>query len=130
MFKFKSTLIALAITFLMLAGFVKGSDAFEIEELSPLGGSYEEYDWSGTAYPYAYIKTSEPFALIEWYVDGSYVGYSDGDGVKTEAYIYNLSSYGLAGTLSGTTYTIKAKAWGLYDESALQYPVDEDSYTI
>ena len=32
MFKFKSTLIALTITFFMLAGFVNSSDAFEITD--------------------------------------------------------------------------------------------------
>ena len=60
MLNFKTFLIAIAITFLMLAGFVNSSDALQIEEVRPYYGSNELYDWGSSAYHYVYARTDTP----------------------------------------------------------------------
>ncbi len=45
MLNFKTFLIATAITFLALAGFINSSDALEIETMESDDGSYEDYNY-------------------------------------------------------------------------------------
>ena len=127
MLNFKTFLIALAITFLILTGFVNSSDAFEIEEMYPSGGGYEDY--RGYLYHTAYVKTSEPYTAVDWYItdvqsgeDWSYAETDMGDGVKTEAY-FSPNTSDFPGCFQGQIYTITAKAWGNASS-------DVDSYRV
>lgn len=104
---FRTNMIAAAIFSLFLLSFVGNSEAIEIETLVPYSGSYEEYDYG--YYHTAYIRTDEPFYDINWYLDGHYVGRTDGNNIKTEVY---FNFFGL-GSIKGKKYTIKATAWSM-----------------
>ena len=125
MFKFKSTLIALAITFLMLAGFVNSSDAIEIIELGPENNSYEAYDAGDGAYHRVYVETDMVFYEVNWYVDGKHSGWSDGSNVRDHTW-FTLSN--LTGNHNGTSYEIKAEVWSLDENGNTAF--DTDSYTL
>ena len=116
MLNFKTFLIAIAMIFLALAGFVNSSDALEIVEMYPSHGEYEDY--SGYLYHTAYVKTSEPYTAVDWYItdvqsgeNWSYAETDVGDGVKTEAY-FSPNPSDFPGCFQGQIYTITAKAWG------------------
>ena len=124
MLNFKTFLIATAMIFLALAGFVNSSDAFEIVEMYPRPGEYTE-EYRGYLNHTAYVKTSEPYYTVEWYVDDVYQNssYGDSNNPITEAY---FSPYWLEGSIDGTTYTIKAVAYSM-DANTL---INTDSYTL
>ena len=113
MFKFKSTLIALAILFIFISC-VGNSYAFEIVEMDPADGSSVEvyYDsWYDYLPHGASLSTDEPYYAVSWYVDGVYVGTNGGGNPEdTEAY---FGFYNLTGSSTGTTYTIRAEAWSI-----------------
>ncbi len=66
MLNFKTFLIAIAITFLALAGFINSSDAFEIETMESDDGSYEDYNYGYAQgiWHMAYVRTSEPYYTV------------------------------------------------------------------
>ena len=116
MLNFKTFLIATAMIFLALAGFINSSNALEIVEMYPSYGEYEDY--SGYLDHTAYVKTSEPYTAVDWYVTDVQSAEiwrwreSDvGDGVKTEAY-FSPNTSDFPGCFQGQIYTITAKAWG------------------
>ena len=80
---FKIIGIAVLIAFMFVIGISQSQAEFEIEEMYPSIGDYIEY--TDSFYHYAYVKTSEPYIVVDWYINGKYVGYSTGDNVKTEA---------------------------------------------
>ncbi len=76
------------------------------------------------------MKTSQPYYVVQWYVDDVYVestpgGYEGDENGPTEAYFW---PYWLAGSLDGTTYTIKAIATD--QENHSNTFSDTDSYTL
>ena len=124
--KFRTTMIAAAITTLCLLCLVSSSEAFQIESMYPSYGDY--YDFSGYLYHTAYVKTSEPYYCIDWYINNVYVGYSSGDNVTPHAYFSpNTSDY--PGSPLGKTYTIEARAWSLADADG-NHDSDSDSYSV
>ena len=136
MFKFKSTLIALAITFLMLAGFVDSSDAFEIEKMEPnLWFTYEAYDYGYGGNHMVRLETSLPYYSVDWYVNDVHDSYSSNNfagGNPGTLTFGNIT--GLTGSLAGTTYTIKALAhyaWNtaLWDTDSYEVTVYKPFYT-
>jgi hypothetical protein len=127
MLNFKTFLIAIAITFLALAGFINSSDAFEIETMESDDGSYEDYNYGDAQgiWHMAYVRTSEPYYTVEWFIDDVYQGssYGDSNNPKVEAFFW---PYWLSGTLGGTKYTIKAVAYPMEGD-----PISiADSYTL
>ena len=120
MFKFKSTLIALAITFFMLAGFVNSSDAIEIVELRGYNGSNIDYYYG---YPYFtfYVRTNEPYGGLIWSVDGGPKKATLGDGKKKDHY-FSFSNF--SGSLKGNTYKIEVSAYGLDPNGHFVVPTD------
>ena len=118
-----------AITFLILLGFVGISDAIEILEMRPEDGNLSPIRISGDClYHRTYVKTSQPYASVDWYVDGVYVGASVGDlcHLKIEAY---FSPYWLTGSVEGTSYTIKANARPLPNDPD-GFVSDTESYEL
>ena len=71
----------------------------------------------------AYVRTDEAYFLVGWYVNGVWKTTSLGSDSTTEAY---FSPDPLSGSISGTTYEIKAVAQP-WNEGAEN---DFDSYTI
>jgi hypothetical protein len=127
MLNFKTFLIAIAITFLALAGFINSSDAFEIETMESDDGSYEDYNYGDAQgiWHMAYVRTSEPYYTVEWFIDDVYQGssYGDSNNPKVEAFFW---PYWLSGTLGGTKYTIKAVAYPMEGDPTST----ADSYTL
>lgn len=129
MFKFKATLIALAITFLLLAGFVNSSDAFEIEEMIP-DDYFRRYYANDLGYGATHrvrVKTSHPYYCVDWYVDDAFhsSSYNNNDYTLIRAY---AKITGLTGSLSGTIYTIKAITYEW--DGAMSSTSDTDSYEV
>ncbi len=123
MFKFKTPIIALAITFLTLAGFVNSSDAIEITDLSPTDGNYEVTQaYNQYVMHTETVETDQPYSRVEWYVDDVLRETTSGDGVKTEA---TYHPYFLIGSFVGTDYVIKAVAYPWEGEGS-----DTDSFTL
>ncbi len=129
--KIQTFLIAITITFLTLLGFAGHSDALEIEEVRPFYWNYDLYQYSSSDVShYAYAKTDTPYYVVEWYVDGVYVGYSPGanegeeNGPTEASCCFEVGT----GTITGTTYTITAKAWDQEDHS--DDLSDTDSYEV
>lgn len=119
--------ITASIAFLFVIGISQSQADFEIEEMYPSYGSY--YDYTGSLYHTAYVKTSEPYYVVDWYINGKFVYSSYGDNVKTEAkFSPNRADY--PGTPLGQYYTIKAVAWSLYDENIENHHSDTDSYEV
>ena len=90
-------------------------------------GSY--YDSTGDLYHTAYVKTSEPYSVIYWYINGNVVGFSDGDNVKTEAIFTPSNPTDYPGSPLGQVYTIEAVALSLADDEN-NYTSDTDSYDV
>ncbi len=110
--KFKTTMIAAAITFLFLLSFIGSSHAIEIESMYPSYGWYS--DFSGYLYHTAYVETNEPYFMVDWYINDEYKSVSWGANDETEAYFSpNTSDY--PGSPLGKTYTIEAVAWSWGD---------------
>lgn len=118
--KLQTFVLVFAITFATLLGFANKSPALEIEEVRPFSWNYDLYQYGNNGVShYVYAKTDKPFYVVEWYVNGVYVGYSPGanegeENGPTEASCYFEVG---TGTISGTTYTITAKAWDQEDHS-------------
>ena len=130
--KFQVFLIATAITFLTLLSFAGKSPALEIEEVRPFYWGYDLYEYGGSngVSHYAYAKTDKPYYVVQWYVNGVYVGYSPGanegeENGPTEASCYFEVG---TGTISGTTYTITAIATD--QENHNDDLSDTDSYEV
>ena len=124
--KFKKVLTATVIATLTLLSIVATSQAFEIEKVGPAWGYYEETDWGSGAYHHAYVRTSEPFYDIVWYVNDSYAGWSDGGHRTNETYKFDLPT--LAGSLTGETHKITAVAYLLHANGDVES--DSQSYTV
>ena len=124
--KFKKGLTTTVIATLPLLSIVTISQAFEIEKVGPGSGLYEETDSGSGAYHYAYVKTSEPFYDIVWYVNGSYAGWSDGSNRINETYIYDLPT--LPGDVTGKKHTITAVAYLLHANGDVES--DSQSYSV
>ena len=123
MYSFKNFLLrAIFVTFILFC-FVSSSSAISIEELRPLGSSTVEY-YRGY-YHTAYVETDVPFYEVNWYVDGKYVGRSDGSNVETDAY---FNYFDLTGSFEGEIYEIKAIAWSLDDDGNTDS--DTDTYYL
>ncbi len=108
--KIKTTLIAAILAVSFLFNFPSYGNGFHIVEMYPSYGGYED----NTAFLYhtAYVKTSEPYYAVSWYINGIYAGSSGGGTGQTEAYFSpNTSNY--PGSLGGTTYKIEAVAWSI-----------------
>ena len=114
--------------FPMLLGFVGNSNAFEIEVMESYLGSYVEYagGCEQNIWHLVYVRTNEPYRIIDWYIDDMYQESNVVDDVKTEAYFW---PYWLTGSGTGTTYTIKARAWSVVNAGENQEH-DIASYTI
>ena len=127
MLNFKTFLIATAITFLMLAGFVNSSNAREIVEIGPANWSSNDvYDLGDGAFHRASLTTDEPFYCVWWYINGEYAGWSDGSNVKTRA---DFTFSGITdGDIAGNAQTISAEVGWLEDNG--DTTIDTDSYTI
>ena len=129
--RFKNLTITIGITvsiaFLFIIGISQSQADFEIEEMYPSFGDY--YDFTGSLYHTAYVKTSEPYYVVDWYINGKSVYSSYGDNVKTEAtFSPNRADY--PGSPLGQVYTIKAVAWSLYDEKIKDHHSYTDSYDV
>ena len=124
---FKIIGITVSIVFLFVIGISQSQAEFEIEEMYPSIGDYIEY--TDSFYHYAYVKTSEPYIVVDWYINGNYAGYSTGDNVKTEA-TFSPNPYRYPGSLRGKVYTIKAVAYSLYDENEKKHHSDTASYDV
>lgn len=129
--KLQTFLIATAITFLTLLGFADKSPALEIEEVRPYYRNYDLYQYgSNSVSHYAYARTDKPYYVVHWYVNGNYVGYSPGanegeeDGPTEASCYFEVGT----GTISGTTYTITARAWDQEDHN--NDLSDTDSYEV
>ncbi len=123
----KIIVVAVSIAFMFVIGISQSQAEFEIEKMYPSYGDY--YDYSGFLYHTAYVKTSEPYIVVDWYINGKYVGYSTGDNVKTEAKFTPVDS-DYPGSPLGQVYTIKAVAYSLYDENEKKHHSDTDSYDV
>lgn len=125
--------ITVSITFLFVIGIPQSQADIQIWAMYPTYGasSYNNYgsyyEYTGEFYDVVYVKTSEPYYTIDYYIDGKYVGYSSGDNVKTEAYFY---MGGNPGSPHGKVYTIKAVAWSLYDENIGNHHSDTSSFDV
>lgn len=99
------------LSFILLFG-IGNSEGFEIEVMKPSFGDY--YDYSGYLYHSAYVKTSEPYYAVSWYLNGKYVGCSGGEADDIEAF-FAFDSYAEdpPGSPHGKTYTLKAEAWSI-----------------
>ena len=104
MLNFKTFLIATAIAFLMLAGFVNSSDAAEITWLS---ASVPD-DWGSGANISAHLGTDTDILYIDWYVDNTYRQTSMHSNGTTSVNV-DLGSF--IGDIQGEKYEIKAIAW-------------------
>ncbi len=130
---FKIIVIAVSIAFSFVIGISQSQADFEIEEMYPSYGGY--YDYSGFLYNTAYVKTSEPYLVVDWYIkekdaeEYEYGGYSTGDNEKTEA-SFSPYSTDYPGSPFGIAYTIKAVAYSLYDEDEKKHHSDTDSYDV
>ena len=81
---------------------------FQIEEMYPAYGGHEGYDYGSGAYNASYVRTSEPYDRVEWYVGSDRQSTSLGDGVRMSAvHVFYLTSDSVKGTL----HTITAVAW-------------------
>ena len=118
--------ITVSIVFLFVIGISQSQADFEIEEMYPSYGSY--YDYTGSLYHTAYVKTSGPYSVVYWYINGNLVGYSDGDNVKTEAE-FSPSPEDYPGSPFGQYYTIKAVALSLADDEN-NFTSYTDSYDV
>ena len=91
MFKFKTLIVALLLTFLMLAGFVNSSDAIEITNLSPTDGKYKvTRGWNQYLKHTVTVVTDQPYSRVEWYVDDVLKETTSGDGVKTKPFSIHI----------------------------------------
>ncbi len=125
--KFRSIGIAVAMLLsLSLFGMVKSSQGFEIEEMYPSYGGY--YDYTGNLYHSAYVKTDEPFFVVDWYINEKYIDSSWGDNVTTDAY-FSPNNLDYPGSPFGISYTIKARAWPLEDDADGD-DSDTESYSV
>ena len=124
---FKIMAITVSIAFSFVIGISQSQADFEIEEMYSYWGDY--YSDSGYLYHTTYVETSEPYLVINWYVNGKYDGYSSGDGVRTEAK-YSPVDSDYPGSPFGINYTIKAVVYSLYDEDEDKHHSDTDSYDV
>ena len=115
------SIITFGIT-LALLSFGGSSDAIVIEEMKPSYGAYQDH--TGYLYHTAYVKTDEPYFMVDWYINGVYKSTSWGANDKTEAYFSPDTSY-YPGTHTGTDYVIKAIAWAWVGGEE-----DTDNYTV
>lgn len=100
--KLKNVKIIIAITFVLLIGFVNHSDALQIVELN-LASTETEFD-GNRSWHSAYVRTDEPFAGVNWYVDGIWVDTTLGNGIKQDAY---FNPYWLTGDVTGNDYDLE-----------------------
>lgn len=128
MLRYKTTLIVAAMVFMFLLSISGKSIAFEIEVLESDDDTYVEYA-SGSSqniWHLAYVRTDDPYYIIDWYIDDVYQESDAGDNVETEAYFW---PYWLTGSGTGKTYTIKARARSLANADG-DHEEDIASYTI
>lgn len=99
---------------------------FQIVKMKSDDGSYEDYNYgySQGIWHLAYVETSEPYYMVQWYVDDVYKETDFGDDVKTGAYFW---PYWLPGDIRGETYTIKAEVFVNNDADS---PNDTDFYDL
>ena len=120
MLNFKTFLIAIAITFLMLAGFVNSSDAAEITGLS---ASVPD-DWGEGANVSAHLATDEDVLWINWDVNGEDEWTSmHSSGTRW----VNVDLDTLTGDIKGNKYTITAETWFFDGDNCIS---DTKSYTF
>ncbi len=122
MLNFKTFLIATAITFLMLAGFVNSSEAAQITSLS---ASVPD-DWGSGANISAHLGTDEGVDYINWYVDSLYRQTSMHNSGTTSVNV-DLGSF--TGDIQGAKYEITAIAF-FWDEDAEESVPDDESYKV
>lgn len=123
----KTIATPLAICALFLFGIGSSEADFEIEEVRSYYYNYELYDTGGGVSHYTYAKTSEPFYSLAWYVDGVYAGSNYGGHAHTETSNY---FYVGEGTISGTSYTIKADACLIDDDGNTFYAINSYNVTV
>lgn len=126
MFRFKTFTLAAIYAAFVLFSLTSYGNGFHIVDMYPSYGGYE--DDSGYLYNTAYVKTSEPYYGIAWYVNDVLVSNPSGDGQKTEAY-FSPNSSDYPGSVTGKKYQIKATAWSLPDAEG-HYQSDTKSYDV
>lgn len=125
MLKHKMILAITLICSLFLIGYINSSDAFDIEEVRPYYSNWDLYDWGSGVSHYTYVRTSEPYYSVTWYVNGVYAGYNYGGHTTTET--SNYFSVG-TGSIKGNKYTIRADACMIDDDGNTFN--DTDSYEV
>ena len=120
---FKTIIIATAILSLFFL-FLTSSEAFEISQMYPSYGGYEDH--TGYLYHTAYVETDSPYLFVYWYVDDVYQSVSGGP--STDAY-FSPNPLSFPGSSDGTTYTIEAVAYQYDAENNLMLS-DTSSYSV
>lgn len=99
---------------------------FQIVKMKSNDGSYEDYNYGDPhgIWHKAFVETSEPYYIVQWYVNDVFREMDFGDGVKTGAYFW---PYWIPGAIRGETYTIKAEVFVNNDADSSN---DTDSYEL
>lgn len=120
---FKTLTIATAILSLFFL-FLTSSEAFEISQMYPSYGGYEDH--TGSLYHTAYVETDTPYLYVYWYIDDVYQSISGGPSTSAS---FSPNSSDFPGNHDGITYTIKAVAYQ-YDAENDVILSDSDSYSV
>lgn len=108
MFLFKTFRITAILVALVFVSFVNQSHTFEIVDLYPSQGGYQDYSYGGICYHTAYVNTDAPYFMIDWYVDSEWKSTTQGHSDNTDAY---FSPSDIPGNTEGITYNIEAVAY-------------------
>lgn len=91
-------------------------------------GSYEEYNYGYAQgiWHVAYVKTSDPYYVVDWYIDDVFQESDYYDlAMGNEAY---FSPYWLTGSVSGKDYVISVRVWEWNEDE--EFRVYTDDYTL
>ena len=104
--KQKSILTAVTLTALLFTSVANNSDAEFKYRIVTFPSDTEDTSWDGGTYHTAYLKTSEPYLWIEWWVNDKLIDIDWGDGVKKEDYFYPNDT--TPGEIKGKKHKIEA----------------------
>ena len=103
----------------------EGEPAIQIEEVTLDGYSY----MGNSIYLSVSVETNEPFDEVNYYLNGTWIGASAGDGEKTEV---AFSSYpdGGEGKVTGVTYNVLVDVWREHDNGFFTQDSSTQKITI
>ena len=106
MFMNQKSILIVVITALLFVCFVNSSNTDFKFRIVEFPSDTEAYSYGGYPYHDAYLKTSEPYLWVEWWVNDKLIDIDWGDGVKKEAYFWPNDT--TPGTIKGKKHKIEA----------------------